>query len=54
MYNDKKPQLTYLLNNGHTIRNGVGTYGYYQGDGHITKAEAAGNAKFVEEVKKLL
>ena len=54
MYNDKKPQLTYILNNGHTIRNGVGTYGYYQGDGHITKAEAEGNAKFVEEVKKLL
>ena len=54
VYNDKKPQLTYLLNNGHVVRNGVGTYRYWTGDGHITKAEAAGNAKFVEEVKKLL
>ena len=54
VYNDKKPQLTHLLNNGHTIRNGVGTYGYKPGDGHITKAEEQGNAKFVEEVKRQL
>lgn len=54
VYNDVKPQLTYLLNNGHVVRNGVGTYRYWTGDGHITKAEAAGNAKFVEEVKKSL
>ena len=54
VYNEKKPQLTHLLNNGHIIRNGVGTYDYMPGDGHITRAEEQGNAKFVEEVKRRL
>lgn len=54
VYNSKKPQLTSLLNNGHIIRNGVGTYGHVPGDGHITKAEKQGNDKFLQEVKSNL
>ena len=52
VYNRTKPQLTYLLNNGHQIANQHGTYGRAEGDGHIDRAEEKMNARMIEEVKK--
>ena len=39
-YNKTKPGLTHLLNNGHMVRNRNGTYGRYNGDNHMGRAEA--------------
>lgn len=35
IYNKSKPQLTHLLENGHTIENAYGAYGRFNGIKHI-------------------
>lgn len=52
VYNKTKPELTYLLNNGHQIANQHGTHGRAEGDGHIDRVEEKMNARMIEEVKK--
>ena len=52
VYNEAKPGLTHLLNDGHIIRNANGEYGRKAGDKHIdTQAEWA-EAEFVKRVEK--
>lgn len=39
IYNKTKPQLTYLLENGHIVRNGKGTYGRTSPIRHIAPVD---------------
>lgn len=50
VYNSAKPGLTHLLNNGHAIKNGRGSYGLLNGDGHITKAEEIYKDVYIEKI----
>lgn len=54
VYNKTNYQLTHLLNNGHVIANGSGTYGRTKGDNHIGKAEERAVRKLIDEVEKKL
>lgn len=54
VYNKTNWQLTHLLNNGHVIANGSGTYGRTSGDNHIGKAEEKAVRKLIDEVQKKL
>ena len=54
VFNDKKPGLTHLLNNGHLIANAHGEYERYEGDDHITKAADWATEEFEKRVKKAL
>lgn len=54
VFNEKKPGLTHLLNNGHLIANAHGEYERYEGDDHITKAADWATEEFEKRVKKAL
>lgn len=50
VYNDKKPRLTHLLENGHVIRNGKGTYGRAPAQPHIEPASEKATELFIDTV----
>lgn len=50
VHNTRKPQLTHLLNDGWTMRNGQ----RHAGDGHIDKAEKYRQEELEKEVEALL
>lgn len=54
VHNKKYYRLTHLLNNGHVIENQYGTYGRYEGDNHIGKAEAQAQEKVIARLKQKL
>ena len=55
IYNKTKPQLTHLLNDGHSYvtRSGVREF-EVKGDQHIDDAEAYANALLIEKVERAL
>lgn len=50
VYNDTKPQLTHLLENGHGIKNQFGSYGRAHAHKHIKKAETKYAKELVERL----
>lgn len=54
VYNGAKPGMTHLLENGHLIRNQVGTWGRVAANRHIGPAAETGIQRFEQEVKSRL
>lgn len=54
IYNRTNPQLTHLLENGHVIDNGRGTYGRTRGIKHIAPVEEWANSELPEEIEREL
>lgn len=54
VYNKDHYRLTHLLENGHVIKNGVGTYGRTRAIKHIAPAEQKGIADFEEYAREEL
>lgn len=54
VYNKTNWQLTHLLENGHVIRNGKGTYGRARGIKHIAPVEEWANGELVERIEREL
>lgn len=54
VYNRTHPGLTHLLENGHVVRNKVGTYGRARAIKHIKPAEEWANAQFEAEIRRNL
>lgn len=52
VHNKNKPQLTHLLEHGHLIRNGSGTYGRTEPITHIKPAEEWANAEVMARIKR--
>lgn len=51
---NKKYQLTHLLENGHVVRNGSGTYGRVNGVKHIKPVEEWAIKELPDEIKREL
>lgn len=54
IWNAKHYQLTHLLENGHVISNGRGTYGRTRPHPHIKAVEDYFNSEVLEEIKREL
>lgn len=54
IHNATEYRLTYLLENGHVIRNKKGTYGRTSGRKHIKPVEEYFNSEVVEEIEREL
>lgn len=54
IHNKTDYQLTHLLENGHVIVNGKGTYGRTRGIKHIKPVEEFFNSEVVEEIEREL
>lgn len=54
VYNKGKPSLTHLLEDGHVISNGRGTYGRTEPIRHIKPVEAWANAEVESRIRKEL
>lgn len=54
VYNKNKPQLTHLLEKGHVVRNGKGTYGRTSAIPHIAPVEEFAADKLPEEIERKL
>ena len=54
IYNKNKPQLTHLLEKGHVVRNGKGTYGRTKAIPHIAPVEEYAAEKLPEEIERKL
>lgn len=54
IHNKTNYQLTHLLENGHVIRNGKGTYGRTNGIKHIEPVEKWANDELVQEIERRL
>lgn len=52
VHNRDHYQLTHLLENGHVIRNGVGTYGRTRPIKHIEPAEQKGIEEFEDRIRR--
>lgn len=54
VYNQAKPSLTHLLENGHVKRNQFGSWGRVEGIKHIKPVEEWANAKVMDRITKEL